>query len=423
MSQMNFQALRWRQKRAALRCVVMVLVAAGWLATACESSNRKPQTDAGSMPVGMSTAVSTPASTATPSSMQPNAAAVTTLDASPAAPKTDPKPAPSDAGARAAALDEDAGAASDPVDGARERDANTRDAAVATTAEDAATRAGQPDRPAAHANQTPPTWTNGIAIDERGYLWVADIPGSQLLRLEPPGEKIVERYGSEQGIDGPDDLIVDPDAVYYTAILGGTVNRLDRKTGAHSIAGSVGIFVNPIARAPSGAILAGIAPGPLTPLAALLNGLYEIDPTGTSPAKLVLPDSSSINAFCFGPDGLIYGPTPTSIVRINLTNGRTRTISTGDYYYPASVRYNARDHMLYVLDIDPANSLLYQMQLDGSGRRVFARFSVLPTDVYGADNFAIAADGTFYVTRSGSPVITRVSADGARVEDFRIGTP
>jgi hypothetical protein len=43
------------------------------------------------------------------------------------------------------------------------------------------------------------------------------------------------------------------------------------------------------------------------------------------------------------------------------------------------------------------------------------------SDQYFADNFAIAKDGTFFVTRFLNPIITRVSADGGSVEDFNIG--
>lgn len=280
------------------------------------------------------------------------------------------------------------------------------------------------------ADQSPPQYINGIAIDERGYLWIADGSGSQLLRLEPPGQHIVERYGPAQGIDGPDDLIVDTDAVYYTASLSGNVDRLDRTTGQHRVVGRVGIAVNPIVRLDDDTILAGIAPGPLPELAALFNGIYAVDPTGRTDAKLVMRDSSSVNAFCIAPDGYLYGPAPSAVMRIDLKTADNTQLYAG-FGYLGAVRYNPHDRLLYALDVRPEGNVdapvLYRMPLSPTdppaAPEVFARLSALPDSDFSADNFAIADDGTFYVTRFDNPVITRVSADGRQIEDFRIGQP
>lgn len=281
------------------------------------------------------------------------------------------------------------------------------------------------ERPQPLADQTQPTMTNGISIDERGYLWVAAGAESQLLRLEPPGETIVERHATQSVLDGPDDLVATPDAIYYTAMLAGNVNKFDRRTGRNTVVGRVGIGANPIVLTSAGVLLAGIAPGPVPALAPLFTGLFEVDPTGVTRPRQLLRDSRAINAFCVPPDGHVYGPTQTTVVRIDLTKGIFTTIREG-FGYAGSVRYNPRDQQLYVLDVDPKESpngaMLYRMRLDGSAFAPFARLSDVKED-FAADNFAIAADGTFYVTRLYEPKITRVSADGSRAEDFVIGKP
>jgi hypothetical protein len=282
------------------------------------------------------------------------------------------------------------------------------------------------DKPSAHADQSQPIYGNGIAIDEQGYLWIADGAGYQLLRLQPPGELIVERYGAAQGIDGPDDLIVEPDAVYYTASLSGNVDRLDRRTGKHSVVGHVGIGVNPIVRLDDTTILAGIAPGPLPELAPLFNGIFAVDPKGVKRTRVQLRDSASVNAFCLGPDGFLYGPAPTSVVRLDLASREKKILRDG-FGYLGAVRFNPTDKLLYILGVLPAANVaaptLYRMALDGTRFEPFAQLSALPNSAFGADNFAIAQDGTFYVTRFDNPVITRVSPDGKKVEDFTIGKP
>lgn len=81
-------------------------------------------------------------------------------------------------------------------------------------------------------DQTPPRSANGIAIDEKGLLWIAVGWDSQILRVNPPPDlKIVERYGETEGIHIPDDLVVDENFVYWTGVLDGTVGKLDRHSG------------------------------------------------------------------------------------------------------------------------------------------------------------------------------------------------
>lgn len=274
------------------------------------------------------------------------------------------------------------------------------------------------------ADQSQPTMVNGISIDESGYLWVAAGADGQLLRLEPPGEHIVERHATDWVLDGPDDLVATPDAVYYTAMVPGNVNRLDRRTGKNTTLGQVGTGVNPIVLTANGKLLVGLAPGPVPELAPLFTGLFEVDPKGATRPRTLLRDSRSINAFCVAPDGHAYGPTQTAVLRFDLETGEIKTIHDG-FGYAGSVRFNPHDQKLYVLDVYPeANrraAVLYSMALDGSGFGEFARLSEIDHDDFTADNFAIAEDGTFFVTRLYDIKITRVSPDGAHIDDFVIG--
>lgn len=288
---------------------------------------------------------------------------------------------------------------------------------------------GAPDAEPA-VDQTPPLMVNGIAIDSDGALWVTDGLGSELLKLEAPGRTILARYRRSAGVDGPDDLVVDEDYVYYTAnwTLAGGVGRLDRRTGQAGTFARTGLATNPIARLPSGRLLVGISAGTGGSLAAALNltGLYEIDPTRNARPKRVVRDSKGINAFCIGPDGFVYGPTLHGVVRIDLQTGASKLLRDG-FGFAASVRYQERDASLYVLDVAPSAHpkapLLYRMALDGTRGEELAVLSAQPSAITGAaDNFVIAGDGTFYVTRFMQPVITHVSADGSTAEDIPIGT-
>ena len=278
-------------------------------------------------------------------------------------------------------------------------------------------------------SQAPPLMLNGIAVDEEGYLWVCDGLGSELLKLEAPGRKIVARYGRRQGVDGPDDLVIDRDFVYYTAnfTLFNAVAKLDRRSGRARQIAAPATGTNPIAWSPSGKLYVGLTPAASGELGAALGltGLYEVDPV-TGDYELIVADDGGINAFSVGPDGGVYGPhwEATSVVRVDPVSGKITRLN-GDVGLASSVRYNALDDHLYVLAGESeTRATLVRMALDGSEMSVFARLSEQPDALLtSADNFAIAPDGTFYVTRFLVPVITRVSADGSVIEDIRVGTP
>jgi sugar lactone lactonase YvrE len=268
-------------------------------------------------------------------------------------------------------------------------------------------------KPAAHPDQTPPLLANGIAIDEQGYLWIADQLGSQILRLEPPGMTIVARYGEEQGVVNPDDLVTDRDFVYWTGFFTGEVGKLDRQSGQSRELANIGPGSNPIVRAPSGMLIVGRT--------YLDTGLFEVDPEGNAPPQVLVADSSSINAFALAPDGFVYGPTFDSVIKIDLTSGMTTTLRAGVGILTA-LRYNAHDDHLYAFGVGGSGSaVLFRLTLGGQELETFATLSELDVLLTSADNFAIAADGSFYATRNERPVITRVSADGKSSEDFAIG--
>lgn len=285
----------------------------------------------------------------------------------------------------------------------------------------------QQSRLPALPDQTPPQMINGIAVDEEGYLWITDMTGSQLLQLEAPGNTIVARYGREAGVDGPDDLVLDRDFVYYTAAatLLGAVGKLDRHTGKAATLARTGVGTNPIAWGPNGKLLAGLSPAASGEIGVALglNGLFELDPV-SGDFEQIVADDKGVNAFCYAPDGYVYGPhglNGTAVLRIDLESGEVTSIR--EVILASSVRYNPRDEHLYVLAGESATrAVLLRMALDGSDYSVFARLSEQP-DAFGtsADNFAIASDGRFYVSRFLSPIITRISADGSDIADFPVG--
>ena len=45
--------------------------------------------------------------------------------------------------------------------------------------------------------------TNGMAFDEEGNLYIASALGREIIIMDPKTGKILDRYGPEDGVDGP----------------------------------------------------------------------------------------------------------------------------------------------------------------------------------------------------------------------------
>ncbi len=61
------------------------------------------------------------------------------------------------------------------------------------------------------------------------------------------------------------------------------------------------------------------------------EGLWEIDLAGVAPPRLVTDDTGGLNAFHFGPDGMIYAPSweRGQVVRVDPESGATTVLADG----------------------------------------------------------------------------------------------
>ncbi len=140
---------------------------------------------------------------------------------------------------------------------------------------------------------------NGIYFDENDLLYIASVAGRDIQVMDREDGAILRRIAPEQGVEGPDDLILGPEgSLYWTSIFTGEIGRLSPegvKTGQRVAPG-----VNPITFSREGRLF--------TALDFLGEGLYELDPNLQEPPQLLIPTLGFLNAMQFGPDGYLYGP-------------------------------------------------------------------------------------------------------------------
>ncbi len=182
--------------------------------------------------------------------------------------------------------------------------------------------------------------SNGIKIGPDGRLYIASVLGREILIMDPKNGKILDRYDSDQGVAGPDDLVFGPDgSLYWTDILSGEVGRLE-PDGSWTKQ-YVAPFVNPIAFNEEGRLFVAQA--------FLGSRLFELDPELAAPPILLMGSddpTEHLNGMDFGPDGLLYAPRQplNQIVRIDVD---TLTVEVLTDQFEGACAFNSKGE-LYV---------------------------------------------------------------------------
>jgi sugar lactone lactonase YvrE len=240
--------------------------------------------------------------------------------------------------------------------------------------------------------------TNGLKVGPDGNLYVGSVLGGEILILDPSSGEVIDRYGADDGVVGPDDVVFGPDgSLYWTDILSGEVGR---RTPDGTVSKQlVAPFVNPIAINTEGRLFVAQA--------FMGDGLFELDPELIDPPRQILGTGDPtyhLNGFEFGPDGYLYAPRQQleDLVRIDVDTGEvevvTDAISGGTAFDSHGELYVAWDDALYKLD-----------PMSGD----YEIISELP---YGIDNLAFDAQDNIYLTNFRDGSIHRLSSDGTLEE-------
>ncbi|MFW2382870.1 MAG: spondin domain-containing protein, partial [Acidimicrobiales bacterium] len=238
---------------------------------------------------------------------------------------------------------------------------------------------------------------NGINVGPDGKVYNASVGGSEITVHDPETGEILDRIGQERGVNGPDDVFIAPDGtIYWTEILGGSVGML--KPDGTVKKQFVGPGVNPITMSDDGRLFVARV--------FLGDGLYELDPELEADPVALIPDLMGLNAFDFGPDGLLYGPLffGGAVVKIDVDAAPPvpETVVTG-LNVPSAAKFNSAGE-LHIAEI-------------GGGRILKADTATgeveVVTQIEGTiDNLTFDATDRLFFAAGADNQIIRISTDG-----------
>ncbi len=234
---------------------------------------------------------------------------------------------------------------------------------------------------------------NGVAFGPDGRLYVASVGAESIFALDVATGAVSVEVGPFAG--EADDLVFTPGGeLISTAFLEGAVRRHNADGSKDDLATNLP-GINSIALTRDGArLFAGQV--------FMGEGLWEIDLAGSKPPRLVVDHTGGLNAFHFGPDGMIYAPSwdRGQVVRVDPESGATTVLADG-FGKPGAVRFDATDQ-LYVLDDQSGELWALDRAGDGWRKRFITRHGTA------TDNMAMGADGLIYVSNMADNAIDAV---------------
>jgi sugar lactone lactonase YvrE len=240
--------------------------------------------------------------------------------------------------------------------------------------------------------------TNGIKYGPDGNLYVASVLSRAIFVVDPNTGDVLDRIGTEEGVESPDDLTFGPDgSLYWTSFLTGEVGRLS-PAGVKTTVAQLAPGVNAIAMSPDGRLF--------VTRVFMGDELYELDPEGVEPPRLVASGLMGLNSMEFGADGFLYGPQwfAGTVARINVDTGEVTTVLDG-LGVPAAVKFDSNG-ILHVVDQERGQVVALNLATGESE-------VVVQVPEAGADNLAFDAQDNIYLTNAHDGWVRKVLPDGS----------
>lgn len=140
---------------------------------------------------------------------------------------------------------------------------------------------------------------NGVAWNPAdGKLYATSTTSEEIYRIDTKTGDVTLAVEAPWG-EGDDIAFGPKGEMAWTAIATGEL-RFKRRGGPVVVLDSNVPAINPVAFRPDGRLVAAQSNQ--------ADAIYEYDPTGKTPRRLIMKDMPDLNSFAFGPDGILYAP-------------------------------------------------------------------------------------------------------------------
>lgn len=230
---------------------------------------------------------------------------------------------------------------------------------------------------------------HGLRFDRNGLLHAVSVIGQSIFTVDVDTGEVERLIAPPEGM--ADDIAISPDGtLFWTAIEDGIVYK--RPPG-----GPIARFVENV----KGANAISFSPDFERLFYTQVfygDALYELDPSGATPPRLISEGHGGLNAFEVADDGMIYGPLVFggAVVRVDPDTGEIDTVSD-DFESPGALKL-AGDGTAFVLD----ETHLKRVVLRNGFTTTVAE---LPS---GGDNLAVSDVGLVYVSLAAENAIVEV---------------
>jgi sugar lactone lactonase YvrE len=236
---------------------------------------------------------------------------------------------------------------------------------------------------------------HGLAFDAQDRLYAGSVVGHSIYAVDTANGSVTTFVGAPEGM--ADDLVFLADGtVVWTSIQHGVVRARKGDGPVRKLADLVS--VNSINVRKDGRLFAAQVFGG--------DALWELDPAGAKPPRLILKDLGGFNGFDIGPDGMLYGPLwfKHQVVRIDPDTGALKVVADG-FDTPAAANFDSKGN-LYVLDT--ARGEVVRVDIRSGGKHVLAKLST------SLDNLALDSHDRLFVSN--------MADNGIQEVDLRTGT-
>ncbi|MCH9685418.1 MAG: hypothetical protein K0V04_28545, partial [Deltaproteobacteria bacterium] len=241
---------------------------------------------------------------------------------------------------------------------------------------------------------------NGMFFDAKDRLYVANVGGQSISVLNPETGDILDMLGPDVGVVFPDDLTFSPDGTLYWTDFGqGQVFGASPDGTVQSVAAGIP-SVNPITVSDDGRLFVAQCFDPVS------NGIYELDPAGVEPPRLILGDvlGCASNGMDWR-DGYLYSPQWFNgrVVRVDVETGDLTEVTT-NWPVPAAVKFDSAGQLHAV---SYGSGEVVRIDVETGARTVLAQLPI------GLDNLAFDSSDRLFVSSATDSFVVEVQDDGS----------